>query len=65
MAVPKKKRTKGSGGKRRSHDSLKSVTLSKCPQCGHPVKPHQVCPNCGSYKGTEKIRIKSKAEKTS
>lgn len=63
MAVPKKKRTKGSGGKRRSHDSLEKVTLTKCPQCGHPVKPHQVCVNCGRYKGREEVKAYSKAEK--
>jgi large subunit ribosomal protein L32 len=65
MAVPKKKRTKGSGGKRRSHDSLKSINLSKCPQCNYFIKPHQVCLNCGAYKGIEKVQIKSKTEKAS
>jgi len=65
MAVPKKKRTKGSAGKRQSHDGLSKLSLSKCSKCGQPVKPHRVCPNCGTYKGEEKIKVRSKVEKKS
>ncbi len=28
-------------------------TLSECPQCHHPVRPHHACPNCGHYRGRE------------
>jgi len=65
MSVPKKRRTKGSKGKRRSHHSLKLIQLNKCPQCGEAKKPHEVCPSCGFYKGREiiKIEIKKKREK--
>ncbi len=63
MAVPKKKRTKGSGGKRRSHDNLKKVVLGKCPKCGEPVRPHRACLNCGTYKGKQVIEVESSAKK--
>ena len=63
MSVPKKKRTKGSGGKRRSHDSLKTIQLSTCPKCGKAVKPHTVCPNCGTYKNQAKTEEKSTTKK--
>lgn len=65
MATPKKKRTKSSAGKRQAHDGLEEVALNSCPQCGSPVKPHRVCQNCGTYKGKEKVKIKTKAEKSS
>ena len=63
MSVPKKKRTKGSVGKRRSHHALKKVVLNKCPKCGQAVKPHTACSFCGSYKGREVLKIKTKKEK--
>ena len=65
MAVPKKKRTRGSAGKRQSHDGLGQITLSKCPKCGHSVRPHRACHNCGTYKGRQEMEVRSKAEKTS
>jgi len=63
MSVPKKRRTKSSMGNRRSHHSLKKITLNKCSKCGQAVRPHQACAFCGNYKGREAIKIKSKDEK--
>ena len=40
-----------SGG--RTHDALKPVPLGECPQCHEAKPPHQVCPNCGYYKGRQ------------
>ncbi|HMB66256.1 MAG TPA: 50S ribosomal protein L32 [Patescibacteria group bacterium] len=65
MAVPKKKRTKGSAGKRRSHHGLSEVQLSKCPKCNTPVKPHAACPNCGTYKKREVLETSSPSKKSS
>ncbi len=59
MSVPKKKRTKSSVGNRRSHQALKPLTLTICPQCGREIKPHTVCPFCGYYRGREAVKIKS------
>lgn len=63
MSVPKKKRTKSSVGKRRSHHALKKETLNKCPKCGKAIKPHQACSFCGTYKGKEVIKTKTKKTK--
>jgi len=63
MSVPKKKRTKGSGGKRRSHNALKKMELVKCSKCNKMIKPHSVCPNCGTYQGKEVIKKEVSAKK--
>ncbi|MBI4378106.1 MAG: 50S ribosomal protein L32 [Nitrospinae bacterium] len=57
MPVPKKKVSKSRRGKRRSHHSISLPALSECPQCHEVKPPHQVCPNCGQYKGNKIIRI--------
>ncbi|MCK5061226.1 50S ribosomal protein L32 [Candidatus Parcubacteria bacterium] len=63
MSVPKKRRTSGSAGRRRSHHALKTVTLTKCGQCGRSIRPHTACMFCGAYKGKEVIKIKEKKTK--
>lgn len=63
MSVPKKRRTKSSAGKRRSHHALKKTTLGTCPQCGRALKPHTACNFCGTYKGREVIAVKNKDKK--
>lgn len=64
MSVPKKRRTSSSAGRRRSHHSLNTVTLSECPKCKKPVQPHMACLFCGTYKGKEIIKIKQKKTKS-
>jgi len=63
MSVPKKRRTKSSVGKRRSHHSLKAIKLASCPKCGKAVQPHRVCGFCGYYKGREALMVKTKTKK--
>ena len=63
MSVPKKRQTSSATGQRRSHHALKKITLNKCSKCGKAVKPHTACSFCGSYKGREAVKIKSKKEK--
>jgi len=63
MSVPKKRRTPGSAGRRRSHHALATVTLTKCTQCGRSIRPHTACMFCGTYKGKEVIKIKEKKKK--
>ncbi len=60
MSVPKKRRTKGSKNRRRSHHSLEKNTLNKCPKCSKSVMPHQACPFCGFYKDKEVAKPKTK-----
>ena len=35
---------------------LTAPTLTKCTQCGEYKLPHQVCGNCGYYKGKEIVK---------
>jgi len=63
MALPKRKTSKSATRRRSSHLALTAKQLVACPQCHEMMLPHHVCPNCGSYKGTEVIEIKSKAKK--
>ncbi len=51
MAVPFRKVSKTRGRKRRTHYKISANLTSKCPKCGADVKPHRVCPKCGTYKG--------------
>lgn len=57
MAVPKRKSSKARKNKRRSNVwKLKVPAFSKCTQCGELKLPHQVCGNCGFYKGKEVLK---------
>lgn len=60
MGLPSQKRTKSSKKRRASHFALKAVSLNKCPKCGKPVKSHQACAFCGTYKGRQIITLKDK-----
>ena len=62
MGLPSKRRTKTSGRDRASHFALKKTALTKCTKCGKPVLPHRVCEVCGTYKGKEILKIKTKAK---
>jgi large subunit ribosomal protein L32 len=57
MAVPKRKTSKSRRDQRRAHDAVGTPAKSKCPQCGEPKLPHRACPNCGTYRGRQIIRI--------
>jgi large subunit ribosomal protein L32 len=63
MSVPPKRRTSSKVGRRRSHDALKKINLQKCKKCGQPIKPHHACLSCGTYKGREAVKVKTKAKK--
>ena len=62
MGLPSKRRTKTSKKDRSSHFALKKSTLNKCSQCGKPVQPHVACAFCGTYKGRQVIKLKTKAK---
>ena len=42
--------------------ALKPNSTTVCKECGAVIKPHRVCPKCGSYKGA-KVVEKENAEK--
>jgi large subunit ribosomal protein L32 len=51
MAVPKHKTSKSKRDKRRTHQKVDALNLSKCSQCGEAKLAHNACPSCGYYKG--------------
>jgi large subunit ribosomal protein L32 len=53
MPNPKRRHSKSRTAKRRTHDALKPAGTSECPQCHELKLPHQVCPNCGFYRGRQ------------
>jgi large subunit ribosomal protein L32 len=62
MSVPAKRKSSSRARKGRSHLALKKVSLKKCSKCGKVVKPHIACPACGTYKGKQVVKIKSKVK---
>ena len=54
-ALPKKKRTRARIGNRQSSYVMKTVSVSTCPHCQNPVRPHHMCSSCGYYNGREVI----------
>lgn len=56
-ALPKKKLTKARQGGRSAHFALKAPSLSRCPECNSPRRPHRACPVCGSYRGRKVLDI--------
>ena len=63
MGVPKKRKTHGGTGRRRSHHALSGFSASKCGNCGKSVSAHQVCPHCGYYRGRQVVKPKVKKKK--
>lgn len=61
MAVPFRKVSNTRGRKRRTHYKISENVVSSCPKCGEAVRPHRVCPKCGTYKG--KTVVETKEEK--
>ena len=56
MAVPFRKVSKTRGRKRRTHYVIDAKTTVRCPKCGEMIKPHRVCPKCGTYKNKEVVK---------
>ena len=53
MAVPKRKTSKASKRKRRTHFKLEVLGMNTCPECGELKLSHRVCPSCGFYDGKD------------
>jgi large subunit ribosomal protein L32 len=60
MALPKRRHSRERGRRRRTHDSLSTPGVTKCPHCNTIKLPHRVCANCGYYGGREIVSKKSK-----
>jgi len=57
MPLPKRKTSKSRRDKRRTHQKIEPLNLTKCPQCGDAMLPHHVCPTCGNYKGRNVLDV--------
>lgn len=57
MAQPRQKHSKASQRSRSANWKLKALNLTECPQCKHLRPSHQVCPNCGFYRGREVMQV--------
>ncbi|MCL5407590.1 MAG: 50S ribosomal protein L32 [Patescibacteria group bacterium] len=62
MAEPKKRLTSARSGARRSHLKSKKLNLSNCSKCQAAVLPHQVCTNCGYFRGKDILKLEEKAK---
>ena len=58
MGVPVDKTTRSKRDMRRSHHALVRPQVHLCPQCNAVSRPHQVCRECGYYKGREVVAVK-------
>jgi large subunit ribosomal protein L32 len=59
VAVPKRRLSRANSRARRSQWKATVATLAPCPNraCGQLKPPHQVCPNCGQYKGRQVVGV--------
>ena len=63
MAVPFRKVSKTRGRMRRTHYKISANETTKCPKCGAEIRPHRVCPECGSYKGKDVVKATEETTK--
>lgn len=59
MPVPKRKTSKARRDKRSAGKKPLNTNFSICQTCNAPVLPHQVCKECGYYKGIKVIKTKT------
>ena len=59
MPVPKRKTSRSRRDKRSSHSAFKPKTFTSCLTCKSLLLPHQVCRECGYYKGVKVLRTKT------
>lgn len=59
MAVPKKKMSRSRTHRRKAQWKTSRPTLSECPVCHQPKRPHRACTNaeCGIYRGRQIIDV--------
>lgn len=62
MPVPKRKRSRARRDSRFANKGIKPKALAECKNCKAAQLPHQVCKNCGHYKGVKVLG--TKAERT-
>ncbi|MBU1862528.1 MAG: 50S ribosomal protein L32 [Candidatus Omnitrophica bacterium] len=63
MAHPKRRHSNTRTRTRRAHDFITPKSLSACSHCGAKNIPHRICPQCGYYKGKQRVTLKVKEDK--
>jgi large subunit ribosomal protein L32 len=58
MPVPKRKRSHSRIAKAHANKGYKIKAFTECCNCKAIIKPHQVCAECGHYKGVKIIKTK-------
>jgi len=59
MPVPKRKHSRARKNKRSANKGIKPKAIAACQTCQASVSPHQVCFQCGHYKGVKILRTKT------
>lgn len=58
MPVPKRKTSKARRDQRASSKFIRVKCFVKCSNCDYTINPHQVCEQCGFYKGRKIMKTK-------
>ncbi len=59
MPVPKRKRSRARRDSRHANKFIKVKSFGACKNCEEALLPHQVCKNCGHYKGKKVMTPKN------
>jgi large subunit ribosomal protein L32 len=59
MPVPKRKRSRARRDSRFANKGVKAQQMTECLNCKTAQMPHQVCKQCGHYKGVKVLVTKS------
>ncbi len=59
MPVPKRKRSRARRDSRHANKFIKVKSFGACKNCEEALLPHQVCKNCGHYKGKKVMTPKT------
>jgi len=59
MPVPKRKVSHARKSKRSANKRFALKAFTTCPNCNEVIMPHQVCKECGHYKGVKILITKS------
>jgi large subunit ribosomal protein L32 len=63
MIAPKSRISKKRQAQKRAHWKLDAPNLVRCPKCHALKMQHKVCPDCGTYKGIEVLKLKEVTKK--
>lgn len=56
---PKKRHSKAAKRTRRASIKLEEVAVVVCANCSAKIWPHMACPECGFYRGKQRISPKA------